>query len=94
MLNNQDSPIWVDLEGEVNAPFKAFDYLSQHSNDGVKSNPIMSHTKNIWQHLHKKADICPFTQGTTSVWNNPKIKIEGKMIFWRNLHTKGIDSIN
>uniref|UniRef100_A0A3B5L672 Reverse transcriptase domain-containing protein n=1 Tax=Xiphophorus couchianus TaxID=32473 RepID=A0A3B5L672_9TELE len=94
MLNNHNSLIWVNLEGEVNAQFKAFDYLSQHPNDGVKSNPITTHIKNVWQHLHKKANTCPFTQGTASVWNNPKIKIEGKMIYWRNWHTKGIDSIN
>lgn len=95
LLSHKDNrPIWVDLETEINSPFKACDYLSQHPNDTVKSNPIMIHTRNVWHRLHRKENICPFLLGTASVWNNPKVKIGGKMFFWPSWYTKGIENIN
>ncbi len=82
LSNRVSAPLWVDLEEELNAPLRAADYLSHCPNADVQ-NPIISHTRNIWHHIHKTEGISPFLTESASVWNNPKLKIGGNIFFWR-----------
>ncbi len=59
LSNRVSAPLWVDLEEESNAPFRAVDYLRRCPNADVQ-NPILSHTRNIWHHIHKKEGTSPF----------------------------------
>ena len=45
--------MWVDLEEELNVPFRTADYLTRCPVEDIQ-NPIISHTTNTWLHLHKK----------------------------------------
>lgn len=90
LLSSRGSnPTWVCMEDDLMAPFKAVDYLSQDHKIATQ-NPIIAHTKDIWNSIHKRVGISPFLIGSASVWNNPKIKIGGKMFFWKEWHSKGI----
>ncbi len=77
LSNRKDRPLWVNLEEEINAPFKAADYLS-HSSKLQGQNPIISKTRDIWHHTHKREGLSPFLTGSSSIWNNPLLKIGGK----------------
>lgn len=80
----------------MNAPLRAADYLSQRSKADIQ-NPVIAHTRNIWHRIHKKEGSSPFLTGSASIWNNPKLKIRGRVFFWKEVyrrHSKGIEPIS
>ena len=81
------SPIWVEIEQELNSPFRAADYLSQSFQP---DNPIMLHTKTMWHMIHKRELTLI---NSASLWNNPSLRIGGKLFHWRDWHNKGITNI-
>ena len=83
-------PTWVDIEEEINAPFRAADYLSQNTH---LDNPIMKHTKTVWHSIHQREKSCPYLINSASLWNNPSLKIGGKSFYWREWRNKGINNI-
>lgn len=73
-------PTWVDLEAEICAPFDPALYVSQCPSLYSK-NPIISNTLGIWHQLYKKKGLHPFLVRSASLWQNPNLKIGGKMFF-------------
>lgn len=70
LLSSRGSnPTWVYMGDDLIAPFKAVDYLSQDNKIAIQ-NPIIAHTKDIWNPIHKKEGISPFLPGSASVWNH------------------------
>lgn len=87
-----ERPLWVLLEAESCAPFDPIDCLSQSPTLYMK-NPIISHTIDTWQQLHKRKGLSPFLTKIASLWYNPSLKIGGKTFYWKDWHSQGIKHI-
>lgn len=58
------------------------------------SNPILEHSKMVWQEVHKRCKISQYTQKYASIWHNPKIKIDRQSIYWAQWLRKDIRIID
>lgn len=68
---------WILIEQELTFPFKPTETLSQiiKQKDNNMRNPILTHSRKIWQDMHKNCNISYNTQKSASIWRNSKIKI-------------------
>lgn len=75
---------WVLIERDLTSPFKPMEALAQTvKNEKNKvNNPILGHSKMVWQEVHKRCKISQYTQKYASIWHNPKVKIERRPIYW------------
>ena len=67
---------WVLIEWELTSPFKPIEALAQivKNEKNKVINPILEHSKMVWQEVHKRCKISQYTQKYASIWHNPKIK--------------------
>ena len=84
---------WVMMERDLASPFSPIDALSQTEGTEHNPNPIISHSRNVWGKIHKAHKLTHYKQSYSSLWNNPKICIGKKKIFWKKWHTAGIKNI-
>lgn len=82
---------WVAIENKLASPFSPIDRLSQPSLD--LSNPIMSHSKEIWTEMHKMFNLSHCKQSYSSLWHNTMIRIGKTSVFWKKWHDSGICTI-
>ena len=76
--NNLD---WVSIESEMCSPFTTIDRLSQSQHGPM--NPILSHSKGVWNRIHKMLKIPHLRQPYSSIWHNPTIVIGKTLIYWK-----------
>lgn len=76
-------PAWVNLETEICTPFDPTDYLSQCSN--FHTNPIMNHSRDVWQQLHKRKGLSPFNSWKCFIMEQSKPEDRGKDCFLKRM---------
>lgn len=87
-------PDWISIEQELASPFTPIDILSQKLNKGKKiENPILKFSKMVWLEVHRKYKLDPYVMKYSSLWNNPKIKINKQSIYWAQWLRRGIKTI-
>lgn len=85
----QDLPKYLELEMNTVTPFKPLHILSQKTTE-YSQNPIFCYSKEVWQRTHKIMKKSPYLQKYSSIWNNPKVCIGKKSIFWENWVKEGV----
>lgn len=83
---------WVSIERELSSPFTPIEVLTQKIDNKQNKieNPILKFSKMVWQLVHKKLALSPYTQRYASLWHNPKIKIGKQSIYWSHWLKKGV----
>ena len=56
-------------------------------------NPILEHSKTVWQEVHKGCKISQYNQKYAPIWHNPKIKIDRQTVCWAKWFRKNIRTI-
>ena len=78
---------WAAIENKLASPFLPIDRLPQPSLD--LSNPIMSHSKEIWTKMHKMFNLSHCKQSYSSLWHNTMIRIGKTSASWEKWHDNG-----
>ena len=84
------------LDGNREGAFRFIDALSQKPSQFCPEgdiNPILQHSWEVWNKVHKMFGLSQNKQGYLSIWENPAIKIGKKTVCWRAWHLKGIATI-
>lgn len=79
---------WVLMERELTFPFKPIEVLAQtvKFEKNKESNPILGHSKMVWQEVHKRRKISQYIQKYASIGHNPKIKINRQLVCWAQFY--------
>ena len=87
---------WILIEQELTSPFRPTETLVQMIKQKNKNmmNPILVHSRKVWQEVHKKCKIPYNNQTYASIWYNPKIKIGKQMVYWAQWLRKGIRKLD
>lgn len=54
------------------------------------SNPIMSHSVEIWTKMHKMHKLSHCKQIYSSLWHNPMFSIGRTKVYWKKCHLDGL----
>ena len=84
---------WLDLERSLTYPFKYIHALSHKPADAHRINPILQHSMDVWNKVHKLLGLSQYKQSYSCIWENPTVKIGKATIFWRTWYDKGIATI-
>lgn len=57
-------------------------------------NPILAHSKIVWQEVHNKCKLSHNKSKYASIWYNSNIKIGKQTIYWAQWLRKGIRILN
>lgn len=87
---------WILIEQELTLPFTPTEVLSQTVKEKGKNmiNPILTHSRKVWQDMHKSCKISHNTQKYASIWHNSKIKIGKQSIYWAQWLKKSIRTLD
>ena len=92
--SERDSTLgWLEIEKSLTFPFSYIDALSQKLANAHLVNPILQHSRDVWNKIHKLLRLSQYKQSYSSIWENPAVKIGKKTVFWRTWYTKGIATI-
>ena len=89
----EDEIAWVAIERELAEPFQLLEVLSQRTSGKDPPNPIVAHSKEVWNSVHKMFKMSQYSQIYASLWNNPEIKIGKQTVYWKHWLKAGLRTI-
>lgn len=78
---------WVTIEQSLAAPYCPITILSQRV-ENKNLNPILSYSRSVGSRMSH------LNQLYSSLWNNPKIRIGKRMMYWREWQSEGVNIIS
>lgn len=87
------APPWYCLEQAVVAPLSPMQVLSTKLSKKAKTHPIIAHLKLIWTRVARIFKFDPFLNVSSSIWLNPKLRIDKCPIYWKIWQEKGVVSL-